>query len=183
MVVAKVAVFCALPLRWTRLGPLVALEISRLGTERLSNLRAVGLRTVYSSIHPAARSHGRPRGKRSRSIGRRRKRGSLPWARRLVGASPRQARRSVIVLLRVGGLGRGQGLRSPGVDQEDVTDSDGAPFGGEILVRNGPQQLSGAEESRSDPCPRQSPQNGPRRGPRPRFVADPGGGVGGTPPG
>ena len=42
------------------------------------------------------RAHGRPRGRRSRGIGRRRKRSNLPRTPRLVSASSRQARWSAI---------------------------------------------------------------------------------------
>ena len=65
-------------------------------TFRRERLRAAELQTFHSSIHPPARNNGRLRGRRSRKIGRRRRRCNLPWTRGFVSASLRQARRRFI---------------------------------------------------------------------------------------
>ena len=72
----------------------------------------------------------------------------------------------------VGDRGGGNGPRPPHSREAGVAAS-GRPFSGGGLDSHGLHALCRTDESRPDPCPRQGPADGQRRGTRPRLRAEP----------
>ena len=74
---------------------------------------------------------------------------------------------------RVGGLGRGQSIRSPDVSPEDFAASGGVTLDEKGVAQNQPRQAAGPAEG--SPSTHESSSHGPRRRPRPRrAMAEPG---------